>query len=203
MKKSGVRTFCLVAAFLAAFGGVVGSYGASAKEIAVSPSTVLASGRGQELRQLLKQLNLSTEQKGRIKAILKNAKPQIEAIRSNSSLSPLQKQAQAAALQDSVVPQIKSVLTPEQIARVNHMIDSQIDNANFNSFSYLSLTTQQKIKIKIIISGAKAKRSAITSNASLSSASREEQMTAVRANAVKSIADLLTSSQKELWKQHH
>ena len=68
----------------------------------------------QKLRQLAKQLNLTGAQELKLIPILKTEAPKVEAIKADTSLTPMQKMEQLKALHDEADPQVKSILTPDQ-----------------------------------------------------------------------------------------
>jgi Spy/CpxP family protein refolding chaperone len=68
----------------------------------------------QKIEQVAKQLNLTPEQEAKLFPILKAEAPKIEAIKANTSLSPIQKMEQLKAVHDQTDPQVKSILTPDQ-----------------------------------------------------------------------------------------
>ncbi len=65
-----------------------------------------------------KELNLTADQKAQIKSIRETAKAQIEAIKSNTSLSPAEQQAQIKTVRRSSMQSILALLTPEQQAQL-------------------------------------------------------------------------------------
>lgn len=60
------------------------------------------------------KLGLNDEQKAKLMPLLKKTHDSIQAIKENTSLSMDQKHQQIASLHESVAPQIKAILTPEQ-----------------------------------------------------------------------------------------
>jgi len=68
----------------------------------------------QKLEQVAQQLNLTPAQKLKLIPILKAEAPKIEAIKTNTSLSPLQKMEQLKAVHDETDPQVKAILTSDQ-----------------------------------------------------------------------------------------
>src|SRR5262245_49814163 len=76
--------------------------------LAQSPQTA------QKFAQTIKQLNLSPEQKAQLLPILEAEAPKISAIRSDASLSRLQKLEQMRAIHAESAPRVKTILTPEQ-----------------------------------------------------------------------------------------
>lgn len=73
------------------------------------------------LQMLSEKLNLTDDQKAKIKPILENQSQQMKAIHEDSSLSEDQKKAKMKALHESMHSQMKDILTPEQQAKLKEM----------------------------------------------------------------------------------
>ena len=73
------------------------------------------------LARLTRELNLSASQESLIKSYLADQKSQIEAVRNNVSLTPAQKLEQAKSIRQHTQEQIKSALTSEQQAQLEHL----------------------------------------------------------------------------------
>src|SRR5215470_5978663 len=72
------------------------------------------SQRVQKVEQVAKQLNLTPAQEMKLVPILKAEAPKVEAIKADTSLSPMQKMEQLRALHQQTDPQVKSILTTQQ-----------------------------------------------------------------------------------------
>ena len=70
--------------------------------------------RGQ---RLLKELNLTDDQKAKVAPILQKAKADVKAIRADESLTKKQKHQQIEAVRQSTSQQLQAVLTPEQFQK--------------------------------------------------------------------------------------
>jgi Spy/CpxP family protein refolding chaperone len=68
----------------------------------------------QKLGQLATQLALTPEQKGQLMPILVAEAPKVQAIKTDSTLTRIQKVQRLKALHDETDPQVKAILTPEQ-----------------------------------------------------------------------------------------
>lgn len=66
------------------------------------------------LQHLATELNLTDDQKAKIKPVLQNEFAQLKAVDADSSLSADQKQAKVTEIRGSAKSQIQSILTPEQ-----------------------------------------------------------------------------------------
>jgi len=73
------------------------------------------------LRHMSKQLNLTDDQKEKIKPVLQQEADQMKAIQSDSSLTPQQKRKKAHAIRRQFQPQIQALLTPEQKEKLQDM----------------------------------------------------------------------------------
>jgi hypothetical protein len=83
----------------------------------------------QKLEQIAKQLNLTPEQKMQLIPILESEAPRVEAIKSNASLSGLQKLEQLRALHKETDPQVRSILSPQQYEKLQQIRDREIQSA--------------------------------------------------------------------------
>lgn len=80
-----------------------------------------AESADQHLQMLSEKLNLTDEQKAKLKPILQDQQKQVKAVREDASLSPEQKQAKMKSIHESLHSQINAVLTPEQQTKFNEM----------------------------------------------------------------------------------
>jgi Spy/CpxP family protein refolding chaperone len=74
-----------------------------------------------KLQMLTEKLNLTDEQRTKLKPILQDQSQQQQAVQDNTSLSPEQKTAKIKAIHASFRDQISAVLTPEQQAKLQEM----------------------------------------------------------------------------------
>jgi Spy/CpxP family protein refolding chaperone len=68
----------------------------------------------EEMQKLVPELDLTNEQQKKMKPILQDEFKQLKAVKDDASLSPEQKKAKAAEIQDGAKSQIGSILTPGQ-----------------------------------------------------------------------------------------
>ena len=73
------------------------------------------------LQMLTEKLNLTDEQRTKLKPILEDQSQQLKAVHDDTSLSPDQKTAKMKAIHASFHDQINAVLTPEQQAKLKEM----------------------------------------------------------------------------------
>jgi periplasmic protein CpxP/Spy len=88
-----------------------------------------AGGQAQKLAALSKQLNLSPEQKMQLMPILKDEAPKVEAIKSNTSLTGMQKMEQLKALHEQTNPQVQKILSPQQYEQLQQIRQHELEQA--------------------------------------------------------------------------
>ncbi|MCE5198703.1 MAG: hypothetical protein ABFD54_02395 [Armatimonadota bacterium] len=88
------------------------------------------SGRRGNHAMLMKQLNLTKEQQTVIRGILAEARPQIQAIRQNTSLTPDQKKEQLKTIRQGNFEKIKAQLTPEQLQKLQTIMSKRGNKGN-------------------------------------------------------------------------
>jgi periplasmic protein CpxP/Spy len=81
----------------------------------------------QHLQMLSEKLNLTDDQKAKLKPILQDEIQQIKTVREDSSLSQEQKHAKLESIHESMHDQIHAVLTPEQQAKFKQMRQEQME----------------------------------------------------------------------------
>jgi Spy/CpxP family protein refolding chaperone len=68
----------------------------------------------QQVQRLAKQLNLTDDQKGQVKAILVDNMKQMQAMRQDSSIAPEDRRAKGMAMREDANAKIKALLTDDQ-----------------------------------------------------------------------------------------
>jgi Spy/CpxP family protein refolding chaperone len=81
----------------------------------------------QHLQNLTEKLNLTDDQKAKLKPIVEDQMQQMKAVREDSSLSEDQKRAKMKSIHESLHDQINAVLTPEQQAKFKQMQHDQME----------------------------------------------------------------------------
>jgi protein CpxP len=71
--------------------------------------------------RLAEALNLTDEQKEKMKAIREEARPKLEALRQDTTLTPEDRRAKVREIRESIDAQIKALLTTEQIEKWEKM----------------------------------------------------------------------------------
>ena len=80
-----------------------------------------ASSPDAHLQMLTEKLNLTDEQRTKLKPILQDQAQQLKAVHDDTSLTPEQKTAKMKAIHASFHDQVNAVLTPEQQAKLKEM----------------------------------------------------------------------------------
>lgn len=89
----------------------------AAKTSASAKQTKKAGAKAGVKQGQLKQLNLSADQKAKLKPILEEAAQKTKALRDDANLSPEAKRAKLAELREATNAKVKAILTPEQAAK--------------------------------------------------------------------------------------
>ena len=75
----------------------------------------------QRLGHMSRELNLTDDQKAKLKPVLEDEMKQMQAVRDDSSLSREQRRDKMMQIHQSTKPQVEAVLTPEQKDKLNKM----------------------------------------------------------------------------------
>ena len=81
----------------------------------------------QHLQMLSEKLNLTDDQKAKLKPIFEDEMQQMKAVRDDSSLSQEQKRAKMKSIHESFHDKINAVLTPEQQAKFKQLRQEQME----------------------------------------------------------------------------
>jgi len=84
----------------------------------------------QHLHMLSEKLNLTDDQKEKLKPVLQDQMQQMKAVREDSSLSEVQKRTKMKSIHESLHDQINAVLTPEQQAKFKQMRQEHMQKHN-------------------------------------------------------------------------
>jgi len=69
------------------------------------------------MQEIFKELNLTEDQKSKLRELFAAQGEKIKEIRANTSLTPEQRMQQFRALQEQLEPELKKILTPDQFAK--------------------------------------------------------------------------------------
>ena len=160
----------------------------------------------ERMENLTKELNLTKEQQEKIKPILENEMKEIQAVRSNDSLTKEQKQEKTKAIRQTTRESINKILTPEQQkkyaekkddARENRqgMVERRIEMMSKN----LNLTEQQKKDVKPIFENEMKEMRTVREDSSLTPEQKREKTKAIQQTTRESINKILTSEQQKKY----
>ena len=94
-----------------------------------SPSNAQKSSGLSKAEAIAQQLGLTPEQKVKILPILRDEVPKVNAIKSDNSLSKIQKVQQIKAIHQQTDPQMKAILTPAQYEKLKTIRQQAIRDA--------------------------------------------------------------------------
>ena len=94
-----------------------------------STSYAQKAGGMSKAEAIAQQLNLTPQQKIKILPILRDEVPKVNAIKSDNSLSKIQKVQQIRAIHQQTDPQMKAILTPEQYQKLQGIRQQAIRDA--------------------------------------------------------------------------
>jgi len=82
-----------------------------------------SAGRSQTQNDPDNPLNLTDEQKEKLRPIVADENQQLEALRSDTSMTQEQKMQKANQIRETASPKIKAILTPEQLQKLAELQD--------------------------------------------------------------------------------
>ena len=93
------------------------------------PAWAQSGPAAQRVEQVMKELQLTPQQKLALLPVFRAEAPEAEAIRSNPSLSAVQKLEQLKAVHARTDPQVRSILTPQQYQKLQEIRNREIQEA--------------------------------------------------------------------------
>lgn len=152
------------------------------------------------------KLNLSDDQKAKVKSVDDDFKKQMQALNSNDNQTVKQQRDAREALVKQHKAQMESILTTDQKAQLKQLkMDGKKDHGEMGAKHLdkmkqeLNLTDQQVSQLKSKQEALKNKMEAIQSNNSLDQTAKMQQMKALRQEMKQSTEQVLTPEQKEKW----
>ena len=175
----------------------------------ISAQTAPAAGqRGQAMRgeaRMFQGLDLTDDQRSKVQTILQGERSQIQALRSNTSLTDDQRKQQARQLRRTDHQQLLAILTPEQQAKMKQLHQQRRGRqASFNAgrrFQALNLSEQQKAQMAPIFQSTRQQMQALRSDSSLTPEQKRERMKEIRQNQMAQMKSILTPEQQQQMQQ--
>lgn len=166
-----------------------------------------------EMKSEIRQLDLSPEQKIKMKALLEDTKQQRDAIKNDASLSKAQKAQKMQQLKIAQKQKASALLTPEQRAKAKDYLETRKDNNAGNvkngkasdvqlgkkyqkEIASLDLSQSQKDQLKVYIKDAQQKRDAIKNDASLTPAQKKAKLKVLKTDVYGKMEKTLTPEQR-------
>jgi len=190
---------------LLAFGSVLllGAMGLAQQTPKPAPPMAAEEQEGGQARHegMFAGLNLTDQQREKIKALHEKAMEQAQAIRNDSSLTEEQKRARIDELHESTFAQTRQILTPEQQKLLEERHERMGKGGGFAEG--LNLSEDQKEKIKSLHEQGRAQMQAIRNDSSLTEEQKRAKIRELHRSTREQMMQLLTpEQQKELQERH-
>ncbi|RYY38369.1 MAG: hypothetical protein EOO08_14715 [Chitinophagaceae bacterium] len=184
-------------------------------------------GDRKEHRQDMAQLNLSADQKAKLKDIHQREKAEMDAVRSNKALSEEQRREQGRQIREKYRAEMKGILTPEQQQKAAQFRDQWKDKRGPGRDTVggrqhggqtgkagkgrgaermkemqkeLNLTAEQQQRIKTIREQYRPQMEAVRNDASLTQAQKKDKARDIRKAQMDQVKAVLTAEQQEKMK---
>lgn len=99
----------------------VGGMASQAQDNTTPTPTAKAHRHGMNFNRLAKQLDLTSEQKPKVQAILGSMRHKMRDLHQNTSLTPKEKRAKARTVRDAANVKLRGVLTADQFSKWEKM----------------------------------------------------------------------------------
>jgi len=170
---------------------------------AQKPAEPAAGHQGRQ-EGLFQDLNLTPEQKEKMRALHQQTEQQAEAIRNDSSLTGEQKHAKLKDLHESSFAQIKQILTPEQQKLMEERRQKMGAMGPGDHFPEgLNLTDDQKQKIRSLHENARSQMEAIRNDSSLTEEQKQATIRDLHRSTREQMMQILTPEQQKLMQERH
>jgi len=152
-------------------------------------------------------LNLSADQKAKLKSLHEGVRQQIEALRNDATLSSDDKRAKIRSLRESTRQQVQAVLTPEQQQLMQNGQHNRFGREGFGAGrgprADLGLTADQRSQLETIHKSTRDQVSAIRNDATLSSEQKEAKLKTLFQNSHQQVSGILTPEQQQKLQERH
>lgn len=149
---------------------------------------------------VLSRLNLSADQRAKVRALMQKARDETKAVREDTSLTPMQKREKVQGIDKSLREKVMNVLTKEQKARLRGLMNNgQPPRAILARWMLavrqLDLSPAQKTEVRSAVQDAQAKAKIVRESSLQPAAKRAQTMQIERALRAR-VMDILTPDQK-------
>ncbi len=158
------------------------------------------------LHMMSQKLNLTDDQKAKIKPLLQNEFQQARSIHQNTSLTPDQQKAQLEQLRQTTRDQVKQLLTPEQVAEMGKGPEmgkggpGGPGGPGGSPLAWMSktlnLTDEQKATLQPLFENQQKQMQSIWQDSTLTSAQKRAKAEAIRQATHQQVMAVLTPEQQ-------
>ncbi len=161
----------------------------------------------ERMKEAVRELNLTPEQVGKLKTIVRERMEKLQALRQDSSLSANEKRQKLAAARAEILTEVKKVLTPDQFekwkARMGLTAGSPATplarvRAAIND---LNLTEEQKDQLQPLYQEQMQKLRELRDDPSLSMAEKLDRLKALHQEVAPRLKKVLTAEQCAKWEK--
>ena len=156
------------------------------------------------------ELNLTADQKTKLKSLHEGVRQQIGAVRNDTTLSADDKKAKIRALHESTRQQFQAVLTPEQQQLMQNGRRGPRGRGERHGFggergprADLGLTADQRSQLQTIHKSTRSQVSAIRGDATLNSEQKEAKLKSLFENSHQQMSTILTPEQQQKLREGH
>jgi Spy/CpxP family protein refolding chaperone len=178
----------------------------ASQSAAAGPGMKKMSKPENRMARLSRGLDLTEEQKAKIKPILEDESAKVESVLDNSNLSRQQKRTRIREIHAATFEQIKTILTPEQLKKHEEMMKSAKkmspgmrnatpDNRLQRLSTTLNLSEEQKAKIKPMLEDESTEVKAVLDDSNLSRQQKRTKIRDIHADTFEQIKTILTPEQ--------
>ena len=168
-------------------------------------------GRGPDfpnIRRLAQELNLTEDQRTRIRGFVDDARTQAQALRNDTTLTREQRQQRMREITQRTQDNIRSILTVEQQMKADELRkqaqermaarQQQMADRAFNGLvQRLNLTESQQTTVKSYMEDQRTQLQALRNNTTLTREQRMEQARTIRQQTQDKIRSTLTTDQQQ------
>lgn len=164
----------------------------------------------QRFDKIAQKLNLSEDQKTRMKTANETFAQQMKALNQNENITVKEQKERRQAIVSQHQTQIDAILTTEQKSKMQELKGSfrpgrndkgMVRGDRMDRFKSLNLTDEQQNRMKTINEDFKTRIQSVQNNSSLTDVQKKEQLKSLHEQHANDIKSLLTPEQKEKFKE--